>query len=357
MTGGVARVASRAARVRRLRSVLIALAVTGALLMLGACRGTPVQSALEAKGPLARNTEGLWWFAFWVAAGVYVLTIGALAWATATARRRAREGVLPATDGERRMTLGVAIASAATLAILLVFFVVDQSVGRTLRAPTAAERPLLIQVVGHQWWWEVTYPDSTPQHRMSTANEIHVPVGHPVLLELSSRDVIHSVWVPNVAGKKDMIPGYIDTLWFQADTPGVYRGQCAEFCGHQHAKMALEIVAQPRAEYERWIEEQRQQAAAPSDSAVARGEEVFLSGTCAMCHTVEGTKAASRAGPDLTHLASRRTIAAGTLPNTRGNLAGWIVDPQRVKPGAHMPPNMLAPADLEALLTYLQSLH
>ena len=349
--------ASRAARVRRLRNVLVALAVTGAVLLLGACRGPLVQSALEAKGPQAREIEGLWWFALAVATVVYALTIGALFWAMSAARRRAREGTPPAASAERRMTTGVAIASGATLAILLVFFLYDQSVGRTLRPPTRAERPLLIQVVGHQWWWEVTYPDSTPQHRVSTANEIHVPVGHPVLLELSSRDVIHSVWVPNVAGKKDMIPGYIDTLWFQADTPGVYRGQCAEFCGHQHAKMALEVVAHPRAEYERWIAEQRQPAAVPSDSVAARGEQVFLSGTCAMCHTIQGTDAGSRAGPDLTHLASRRTIAAGTLPNTRGNLAGWIVDPQRVKPGTHMPPTMLASAELEALLTYLQSLH
>jgi cytochrome c oxidase subunit II len=168
--------------------------------------------------------------------------------------------------------------------------------------------------------------------------------------------VIHSMWVPNLAGKKDLIPGYTQSMWFQADTAGDYRAQCAEFCGLQHAKMALHVIAEPPAKYEKWAEEQRKPAHTPTDSVADRGREVFLTGQCVMCHSITGTSAASHAGPDLTHLASRRTIAAGTLPNTRGALAGWIVDPQQVKPGTHMPPNQLAPQDLEALLTYLQSL-
>jgi cytochrome c oxidase subunit 2 len=162
--------------------------------------------------------------------------------------------------------------------------------------------------------------------------------------------------VPNLAGKKDLIPGYTQSMWFQADTAGDYRAQCAEFCGLQHAKMALHVIAEPPAKYEQWAEAQRKPAHTPTDSVADRGREVFLTGQCVMCHSITGTSAASHNGPDLTHLASRRTIAAGTLPNTRGALAGWIVDPQQVKPGTHMPPNQLAPQDLEALLTYLQSL-
>jgi len=177
-----------------------------------------------------------------------------------------------------------------------------------------------------------------------------------VLFLLSSSDVIHSMWVPNLAGKKDLIPGYTQSLWFQADTPGVYRGQCAEFCGEQHAKMAMEIVAQPLTEYRRWVASQSGPGAPPADSVTKRGQEVFLTGTCAMCHSIGGTPAGSHVGPGLTHLASRRTSAAGSQRNTRGNLAGWIIDPQRIKPGAKMPPNMLEPKDLDALLTYLQSL-
>jgi cytochrome c oxidase subunit 2 len=211
-------------------------------------------------------------------------------------------------------------------------------------------------VNGHQWWWEVQYADTAVHDRFTTANEIHVPVGEPVLFVLTAQDVIHSIWVPNLAGKKDLIPGYTSSMWFQADTAGVYRGQCAEFCGAQHAKMALFIVAEPRARFDRWVAQQRQTAATPADSVAGHGYEVFVTSSCVMCHSIEGTTAGSHSGPDLTHLAGRRTIAAGSLPNTRANLAEWIMDPQRIKPGSNMPPTVLPPKDLDALLTYLQGL-
>jgi cytochrome c oxidase subunit II len=153
-----------------------------------------------------------------------------------------------------------------------------------------------------------------------------------------------------------MIPGNENTLWLQAERPGVYRGQCAEYCGHQHAKMAFEVIAEPPDSFARWLEAQRDTAKTPTSSLAQRGQEVFLGSSCAMCHAIGGTPAGSRVGPDLTHLASRRTIAAGTLLNTRGNRAAWIVDPQAIKPGAKMPPNVLSPADLQALLAYLETL-
>jgi len=313
------------------------------------------QSVLHAAGPRAASTEHLWWFAFIVAAVVYVLTVGALFWAIASARRREREGELRPEHAHDRMTSGVGAGIAASVVILLVFLGYDLSVART-RDPVPKQHPVTIEITGRQWFWDVTYADTSPHGRFTTANEIHIPVGQPVLFLLSSSDVIHSMWVPNLAGKKDLIPGYTQSLWFQADTPGVYRGQCAEFCGEQHAKMAMEIVAQPLTEYRRWVASQSGPGAPPADSVTKRGQEVFLTGTCAMCHSIGGTPAGSHVGPDLSHLASRRTIAAGSLPNTRGNLAGWIIDPQRIKPGAKMPPNMLEPKDLDALLTYLQSL-
>ena len=325
------------------------------LLLLQSVRGAPNQSVLESSGPLANRVESLWWFAFITAAVVYLATIGALLWATARARRRERRGEALPADDHRGMTRGVALGVAATVVILLVFLVTDLSVGRTLD-PIPRKQPLTIELTGKQWWWDVQYADTSPQGRFTTANEIHVPVGEPVLFLLESTDVIHSFWAPNLAGKKDLISGYTQSMWFQADTTGDYRAQCAEFCGMQHAKMALHVIAEPREQYDRWVRSQRAPATTPTDSAANRGREVFLTGQCAMCHNITGTVAGSRAGPDLTHLASRRTIAAGTLPNTRGALAGWIVDPQRVKPGANMPPNQLAPADLDALLTYLQSL-
>ena len=325
------------------------------LLLLQSVRGAPNQSVLESSGPLAGRVESLWWFAFITATVVYLATIGALLWATARARRRERLGDALPPDHHRGMTRGITLGVAATVVILLVFLVTDLSVGRTLD-PIPRKQPLTIELTGKQWWWDVQYADTSPQGRFTTANEIHVPVGEPVLFLLEATDVIHSFWAPNLAGKKDLIPGYTQSMWFQADTAGDYRAQCAEFCGMQHAKMALHVIAEPRAQYDRWVQSQRAPAKTPTDSAADRGREVFLTGQCAMCHNITGTVAGSRAGPDLTHLASRRTIAAGTLPNTRGALAGWIVDPQRVKPGAHMPPNQLAPADLDALLTYLQSL-
>jgi len=331
--------------------------LTGAIAAapLTACRGAIDQSALEPGSPQAAAVLDLWWFALAVAAGVYALTIGALFWALWRARRRARLGEALPHDEMRKKSIAVIGAVVATVVILLVFFSYDVSVSRTLRVP-AAEPHLLVRVTGRRWWWKVEYPDSNPSRWVTDANEIHIPTGRPVLVELTSNDVIHSLWIPNLGGKKDLIPKYKDTLWFAANRPGVYRGQCAEFCGHQHAKMALHVVAHEPAEFEQWLAHSRQPAPMPGDSLTLRGKEVFLSGPCVLCHAIQGTPAGSRAGPDLTHLASRRTIAAGTLPNTKGNLAAWITDPQGVKPGANMPPNALSPGDLEALLAYLQSL-
>ena len=323
--------------------------------LLQRVRGAPNQSVLESSGPLADRVESLWWFAFITASLVYLATVGALWWAAARARRREQRGEELRADDERRMTRGVAVAVGATVVILLVFLVTDLTIGRTLD-PIPRAHPITIELTGKQWWWEVTYADTSPQGRFTTANEIHVPVGEPVLFVLNARDVIHSFWAPNLAGKKDLIPGYTQSMWFQADTAGDYRAQCAEFCGVQHAKMALHVIAEPPEQYRQWVAAQRAPAKTPTDSVADRGREVFLTGQCAMCHAITGTSAASRSGPDLTHLASRRTIAAGTLPNTRGALAGWIVDPQQVKPGVHMPPNQLSPPDLDALLTYLQGL-
>ncbi len=253
------------------------------------------------------------------------------------------------------MTIGVLSATAITMVILWVFLFLDFGTQRAL-ASLGAEAPLTIELVGHQWWWEVQYVDSSPQRRITTANEIHIPVGRPVLVKTASRDVIHSFWAPNLHGKRDLIPGHQGAIYLQADTPGAFRAQCAEFCGHQHAKMALWVIAESEERFQSWMEQQRRPALAPRDSVTRRGQEVFLQGSCALCHAIQGTPAGSRVGPDLTHLASRRTIAAGTLPNTRGHLAGWIIDPQRIKPGVRMPSNALGASDLEALLTYLESL-
>jgi cytochrome c oxidase subunit II len=283
---------------------------------------------------------------------VFVLVVTALLWATLR-RRRVEE---PSDDRrERSMRTTVIVATAATTIILFVFLILDLSVGRAITTNPGRDA-LQVRVTGHQWWWEIQYRDSLPQNWATTANEIHVPVGRPVVFELRSTDVIHSLWPPNLNGKRDLIPGNENSIWFQADSAGVYRGQCAEFCGHQHAKMAFLIVAEPPDSFSAWLVRQRDTAMTPTDSVALRGQEVFLASSCVMCHAIGGTPAGSRIGPDLTHLASRRTIAAGTLPNTRGNLAGWIVNPQGIKPGVRMPSTRLDSDDLQALLTYLETL-
>jgi cytochrome c oxidase subunit 2 len=191
---------------------------------------------------------------------------------------------------------------------------------------------------------------------VTTANELHVPVGRPVLLELVSRDVIHSFWVPALHGKRDLIPGHDSTTYIQADRPGLFRGQCAEFCGAQHAKMGFLVVAQAPPEFETWLTRQRQAAPSIETAAATRGRDLFLRGTCAMCHTIAGTQAGATMGPDLTHLGSRATLGAACLPNVREHLGQWILDAQQIKPGTRMPPNPLGGDELEDLLSYLETL-
>jgi cytochrome c oxidase subunit 2 len=345
------------AALRMRRSNLVSLAISAPVFALLACSG--FQSALDPHGPKAESIYHLNWFLTITATVVYIVVIAVLLIALRHATRR---GVaFDRSDAEeperhRKMSRWVVVGTAVTALILLTFVFVSVSTGSTI-STLGGERPLRIDVTGHQWWWEVEYPDNAdPQNTVTTANEIHVPVGRAVLIKMTSDDVIHSFWAPNLDGKKDLIPGHETRTWFRADTAGVYRGQCAEFCGHQHAKMAFFVVAEPKVEFEHWLESQKSQASKPTDTLAQAGERVFLSGSCAMCHAIAGTGAGSKYGPDLTHLASRRTIAAGTLPNNTGNLAGWILDPQSIKPGAKMPPNQLDPQSLQALLAYLGTL-
>jgi cytochrome c oxidase subunit II len=312
------------------------------------------QSMLHPGGSQAAHIERLWWLFVWTTAIVFVLVIGATVLAVLRASRRAG----PPVDDERRETrMGRIVAGAvlATTAILFVLLVSSVSAGR-LNASLGAPGAVTIALTGHQWWWEVEYEDAVPSRRVKTANEIHVPTGRPIAIKVTSTDVIHSFWVPNLQGKRDLIPGYQTAIWLQADSPGRYRGQCAEFCGRQHANMALDVVAQPPAEFEKWIDHQRVAPDQPSGDEERYGQEIFLSRQCVGCHTVLGTPAHGQVGPDLTHVATRPTIAAGTLPNTRDHLAKWVVNAQAIKPGSQMPPNALAAPELQAVIAYLETL-
>jgi cytochrome c oxidase subunit 2 len=325
------------------------------------------QTPLDPAGPHAGGISRLWWVFFYVLAAVFVLVMIAVAVAVSRGRahRRLIEGedddgeppaVEPTRGRERGATNAVAAATAVTVVILFVLLVASFLAGRTITLTRPDTGALTIEVTGHQWWWEARYDDATPSNIFTTANEIHIPVGVPVIIQLKSADVIHSFWVPNLAGKKDAIPGKSSSVWLRADRAGVFRGQCAEYCGTQHAHMALNVVAEPPEQFWAWVAAQRQPAAQPATDAQKRGQQVFLSSPCIMCHTVQGTQAGASFGPNLTHLASRGSIAANTLPNSRGHLAGWVVDAQSTKPGSLMPPMSISSEDLQALLDYLQSL-
>jgi len=323
----------------------------------------PLQDVLMPGGPQAAHILSLWHLTLGICTLVFVAVLVGFLVALVRGGRgaRTRAGAdLGAPDlsslarperGPHRSVVGATVAST----LLLVFLIVASVLTDRALAQLSTRDALQLQVTAEQWWWSVRY-EGAPSDTFTTANEIHVPVGRPVVVVLKSDDVIHSFWVPSLAGKKDLIPGRTATLQFRADKPGVYRGQCAEFCGAEHAWMAFEVIAEPPAQYEAWAARQRGSAPAPQDARTMRGQQPFVSTTCVMCHTIQGTSAAATHGPDLTHVAGRRTLAAGTLPNTAENLKRWIRDPHHFKPGVNMPASNLADDDLDAIVAYLETL-
>ncbi|SFU84232.1 cytochrome c oxidase subunit 2 [Halomonas korlensis] len=320
------------------------------VLLLTACEGS--QSALDPAGSAAELIARLWWPTLFVATLVTLLVLTLLAVAVFRAHKKHAE--LPLSVRQSRNLViagGIILPLAATIPFALSSF----SIGRTIHAPLPDDA-LTVEVIGKQWWWEVHYLDEAGDRIATTANEIHIPVDEPIRFLLSSDNVIHSFWVPNLQGKTDMIPGRTNLTSMTADEPGVYRGQCAEYCGTQHALMAFLLVAEAPEAFDDWLAHQRQPAREPATDAQARGREVFLEAECADCHTIRGTPADGEDGPDLTHIASRQTLAGATVPNRIGHLGGWITDPQHIKPGNKMPPSELSPEELQTLLGYLESL-
>lgn len=326
-------------------------AALAACALAAGCGGP--QAALDPAGPAAERIAELWWVMLALAAAVCVAVTALLLVAVRRSVRR-RRGLESGEVNGRMLVLTGGVALPAL--ILFGILVYSVRVGADVYPPPEGDdAALTVDVIGRQFWWEVRYPD----HGIVTANEIRIPAGRRVRFRVSSPDVIHSFWIPQLQGKIDMIPGRVHTLWARADRPGAFRGQCAEFCGMSHALMAFWVVAVPEAEFAAWVERRSAPAAEPADPEVARGREIFFAAECGTCHATRGAPLPSgvgEPGPDLTDLATRRTLAAGTLPNTRGALGGWISDPQRIKPGSHMPGTALEGPELQALLAYLQSL-
>jgi cytochrome c oxidase subunit 2 len=286
------------------------------------------------------------------AAGVVFLgTVGFIGYGWV---RRHKRG-LPLFGEDEGLNRGLVVTFGIVIPIgvlVPLFIVANLVVLPDTAAPDPRSTRMTIEVVGHQWFWEIRYPGT----KAVTANEIHIPVGERVNVVATTADVIHSLWVPQLNRKIDMIPGRRNRILLYAKKPGVYRGQCAEFCGLQHANMAMKVFADPPDRFRSWLANMAADRPAPRTASERRGEQVFLSNACSSCHTIRGTSAVGKVGPDLTHLATRTTLAALTIPNTKGYLGGWILDPQHIKPGNKMPALSLKGTDVQNLLAYLESL-
>ena len=314
-----------------------------ATVILTACAGP--QSALDPAGPAAASIHRLG-IVLWIGATLVTLLVVVLMLVPFLSRR---ERVV-----NRKLFLwGGGVALPAVTLTLLVPYVM--TVGQGTRAATGPDR-LSIDVTGALYWWEMSYRRGDGQSGITTANELRLPIGEPVELFLRANDVIHSFWVPNIAGKVDMIPGRTNRTVLQVDRPGIYRGQCAEYCGAQHSLMAFDVIAVPRAEFDEWLARLSEPVREPPSPELRQGRDLFLSLGCGACHTVRGL-VDGRLGPDLTQVGGRRTIGAGTLPGGLGNIAGWIAGSQHLKPGNPMPSyDRLEGQQLRALAAYMDSL-
>jgi cytochrome c oxidase subunit 2 len=334
--------------------VMRRLSIIGALPFLAGCEG--VQNSFGGQGAESANFIDLFILFTIVCTIMYLLVVGGL---VAALWRRRRGGLTV----EERQHHASSSATGPALAIWTALIVVGLTVLTVAsfftdrsNAANARKSALTLKVTANQWWWDVEYAPSDPSKTVRTANEIHLPVGIPVQVLLQSNDVIHSFWIPNLAGKQDLVPGRTTDVHLLPRKAGLYRGQCAEFCGFQHAQMALDITVESKADFQRWYASQLKPAARPATPLQQAGYRYLTTRECSSCHNISGTPAGGQVAPDLTHFASRRSIAAGALPMNKGNLYGWIADPQSQKPGSHMPTVGLAPAELHSVVAYLETL-
>ena len=346
------------ARAAELKAACAVLAATAAQHARGAAATVPLQDVLRPGGPQAEHILWMWHVTLGVCTLVFVavlVAVGIALWRAPRADSATApnlSSLASAEPGPHRGVLSGAVAST----LLLLFLIVASVLTDRALAQLSTRDAVSLELTANQWWWEARYDETPSSLAFNTANEIHVPVGRTVLVTLKSNDVIHSFWVPSLAGKKDLIPGRTARIEFRADKPGVYRGQCAEFCGVEHAWMAFEVFADPPDRYAAWVAHQLERAPQPTNSQQMRGQQLFVSTTCVMCHAIAGTTASATHAPDLTHLASRHAIGAGTLPNTPADLKRWIRDPHVFKPGVNMPATNLPDDDLDALVAYLETL-
>jgi cytochrome c oxidase subunit 2 len=297
--------------------------------------------------PYARNISELSLGVLWAMLGIFIIVTALVTYCIHKFRATPDQSTPQPTYGNTRLEVGYTISFFLILATIMVFAIRSMSA-----SDPASSQPDTLLVVAHQWWWEVRYPGTD----IVTANEMHVPVGVPQRLRVLSADVIHDFWVPELGRKMDIIPGVENQVWFSADAPGTYLGACAEFCGVEHAWMRLRVIAQTPAEFAQWQARQEAVPAIPATGETALGAQYFQQLSCANCHAIRGTAAMASIAPDLTHFASRETLAAGRMMNTPGNLSNWLNDPATIKPGCKMPNLHLTAQQRGALVDYLETL-
>jgi len=313
--------------------------------------GAPLDYFLHSYGPAAKSTMVLGWI-FTAIVSVVCIVIAVLLLLAVTRKRALQEQDI--SHNEHEGMRWIYVGTGISIGILLLMTVYALVALNQVAEP--ASPGLTLNVTGYDWWWKIDYGANDPAHHFVTANEIHIPVGVPVRLNLDSADVIHAFWVPTLAGKTQMIPGITNHQWIQADQPGIYRGQCTQYCGVQHAHMAVEVVAQSMSEFLDWQCNQLALAQTDQHEANAAGRKLFVE-RCGACHTVRGTEANGTHAPDLTHLQTRRQLAAGLLTNTPEHLADWIAHVQELKPGARMPDFALTSDESSQLSAFLATLH
>ena len=337
--------------------ILLSLGVALTALLSG-CANVPHTTVLP-KTEAAQKIQDLYVLIFWLAVAVFILTQGGLLWVLWRFRARPGHELPEQTHGNTTLEIGWTIAPAVILVIMAVPTI--RTIFELESAPPAQASglpPLVVEVVGKQWWWEFRYPEIRKPNGepLVTANEMVIPTGRTVYLHITSDNVIHSFWVQQLMGKIDAMPNHENKIWFTAEDPGQYFGQCAEYCGIQHAQMRMNVIAMAPADYEAWAQRSAQPAEPVTDIAKA-GAEAFVTNGCAGCHTVDGNPTAIGViGPNLSHFGSRTTLAAGILQNTPENLAAWIQDPQAIKQGNFMTNQHVKPTDVDALVAYLHSL-
>lgn len=332
------------------RSARAPAVVAGLLLVLAlqACSADAPLNFLHPEGEVARLADDLWKLTFGIASAVFVLVEGLILFAIFRFRERSVHALPKQTHGNNKAEIAWTIAP--TLLLLGIAVPTVAGIYRVAEPPDGNR--LDVKVTAHQWWWEIEYPNE----KVITAGELHIPVDRAVYVALESADVIHSFWVPKLAGKQDVVPGRTNYLTLKADVAKEYLGQCVEFCGLSHANMQFRVFAHSPRDFERWITEQKIAAGSPSSALAVSGEKLFLDGQCATCHTINGTKAGGRVGPDLTHMASRTRFAGSMFERNDDNLRAWLRDPPGRKPGSKMPKLGLTDDEIEALVAYLNTL-